>query len=237
MIDQILDAAGIPQEGTFEISRRELKLLIASALATAARGAPTIEPAPASAPVPDFTSPLIPSGVTFGRTPKTGLSPLHAAAPVPANVHMGNGSPGARVTITPPGGAPAENYTGQLQPGQSRIEIVEGGVKLPALIREPDGTLRPADPAPAPAPAFVASQAPASIASAMASVTVSGRLAARHLEVLDQVSSGTKVRDKETAGELLGLGCLEKAPSGGYLITLMGREAGAIAKNRIGGRP
>ena len=236
MIDDILDAAGIPQEGPIELSRRELKLLI-SALATATREAPTIEPAPAPAPV---TSPLIPSGVTFGRTPKAGLSPLHAPAPAPANVHMGNGSPGARVTITPPGGGPAENYTGQLQPGQSRIEIVEGGTKLPALIRDPDGTLRPADPpppAPAPAPAFVASQAPASIASAMASVAVSGRLAARHLDVLDQVSSGAKVRDKETAGELLGLGCLEKAPSGGYLITLMGREAGAIAKNRIGGKP
>ena len=190
-------------------------------------------PVPASAPLP-----LMPQGVTLGRSPRgMGPGPLPADGPTPAHVQIGAG--GARVQIHDPNAPPAVGpqqiagpYTGNLQPGQTRVEIaLPTGETLPPVFKDPDGKVKGATPA-ALVPSHTAA-APGTLAGAMESVRMAGQIGPKQIAALDAIEAG---EDSPQTPILLALGLVELA-AGELALTQAGREARQIARNRLEGAP
>ena len=201
-------------------------------------------PAPAVLPALAMETPalpavsLLPQGVTLGRVPKNhGPGPVAVEGPPPPHVQMGPG--GARVQIHDPNapapgpvGAPAGPYVGQLQEGQTRVEIaLSSGEVLPPIFKDPDGRVKGVVPAPL-LPGATSAAAPGTLAGAMESVRLASKIGPPQIAALDAIEQGAEPDARQTM-ILLALGFIELDGNGELQITQNGREARAIAQNRL----
>jgi hypothetical protein len=211
---------------------------------------PTLPPPAAAAPPPPSLPPpaplmgaapaapvsLLPQGVTFGRSARNhGPGPVAVEGPPPPHVQMGPG--GARVQIHDPnapapggvlGGGP---YVGQLQEGQTRVEItLPTGEVLPPIYKDPDGKTK-ITPAPL-LPGATSAAAPGTLAGAMESVRLASKIGPPQIAALDAIEQGTEPDARQTM-ILLALNFIELDNEGNLQITQNGREARAIAQNRL----
>lgn len=214
-------------------------------------GSPLVNPSPlatlpaAPAPAPALPG-VLPQNVIFGRVPRGQTpGPVPVAGPPPPNVQIGNNAfSSARVEITPaPGGIAGGDYHGQLQPGQTRVEVtLPGGEKMPPILKNPDGQVIGAVPAPlAPAgsplinppaaPPASAAAAPGSMASAFESTKIAGHLGPKQIRDMDAIEKDPEAEASSIA-LLLHLGLVELT-EGRATLTQAGREARAIASNRL----
>ena len=192
-------------------------------------------PAPLMGAAPAAPVSLLPQGVTFGRSTRNhGPGPVAVEGPPPPHVQMGPG--GARVQIHDPNapatvGAPVGPYTGQLQEGQTRVEIVlPTGEVLPPIYKDPDGKTKIA---PAPLlPGATSAAAPGTLAGAMESVRLASKIGPPQIAALDVIEQGAEPDARQTM-ILLALGFIELDGNGELQITQNGREARAIAQNRL----
>lgn len=147
-------AQGAPVEKALEVALSGADYF-ARALQQAPPLAAAAPPAPAPAPHAPPPEPLPPThggggwgSLHVGRHDRSQM--VSALAP-PAGVSItGPGMPapsqGARVEISMPAGAAAQGYTGQLQPGQARVDIAPAAGQPPiqTLFVEPSGVVRDA---------------------------------------------------------------------------------------------
>lgn len=208
------------------------------------QGSPLINAPPPSMPqVPG----MAPVTATFGRSPKGQTpAPLPQAGPPPPNVQIspaGIPASGARVQITPAPGATifpaaAGGYTGDLQPGQQRVEITlpDGTIQPPILVDKDHRVLTPlpgalpvaAGPLAAPVPVAVAA-APGTLAGAMESVKIAGQLGPKQLDAMRAIQRGDET---PLSSVLIALGLVE-LKDGELVLSEGGRTALALAEVKI----
>lgn len=200
---------------------------------------------PAAAPAAAPAAPVSPAGLVYQAAPAfwpastarpvRGITPAAAVGPAPPNVQISTTQPapsGARVEITNSTGQ-YQAYSGELQPGESRVEIrnPDGSITRPQ--KGPGDLLFGAATPPVLTPATpagatpVASFKPAGLASEVSSVRLAQELSPSKRTAMQAILDG-RTPDPAEAVALSALG-LVVAKNGTLELTQEGREAFYIA--------